>query len=532
MKSIRFCLFFMVMGLSVLAFSQPKLPWWKAIQFVRVPMEDTLTTRVPCIAVSQDNIIWTGREGYLCGWDDTKKVWDYHKIGDSIHAIAIDPNKGTFWIATANRKLIEYDRTTKSKKTYTLTAFKRPHVKINTLLIENKSNIWVGANEGLVLHKEVAGEWKNSAIPELSNLEVVDVVKQNGVVKAATNEGLYQLFGTSCISVPKYGKKQIWGISVNVVEEMMLSHNQGKKDLVFYETRQIGADSSRRYRFNDVFGDDNGRFWGATLGGVYAWADVFGYWHYFNDLNSDLNVSEAYVTIQDMKGGIWVGAKEGLYKIPVPPPKVEQEVTEGSSTLPIELTNLNSFQDTIAYIHRTSDVHLVLVLDISGSMQTSISRMGIAFNNILKYLPSKDRISIITFSNKAEIVAENWSVDKTTKTRIAEIFDAFYYKGGTNIKAALSKAIAVSNNNKIPGGNNRIVLVSDANFDVPGRYPTVSQIAGYGITFSIFCSQKKTKGQEKELIELAKRGRGNYFNFATGNTKSIEQAFWSELIEK
>ncbi|MBX7242946.1 MAG: VWA domain-containing protein [Bacteroidia bacterium] len=523
--------FSILIALPVLIMAQPKQPWWKAIRFTRIPMEDTLTTRVPCIAVSQDNVIWTGREGFLCGWDDTKKQWDYHKIGDSIQAIDIEETKGTFWIATAKRKVIEYDKATKAKKVHTLTSLKRPYVHINTLFVENSNNIWIGTDEGLVLLKQTYGEWKNTAIPDLVNMEVYDIVRHNGVIKVATDMGLYQYLGTSWSPVPKYDRKKIWSADVNPAEELFLAYNVGKKDYVFSENTQIGVDSSRRYRFNDILADDYGRFWGATLGGVYAWADVFGYWHYFNDLNSDLNVSEAYVSAQDVKSGIWVGAKEGLYKI-IDITKKEEEVAT-PVTPPVVVPkpgNTEEISDTIAYLQRTSDVHLVLVLDISGSMQTSITRMGLAFKNILKYLPPKDHISIITYANKAEVIAENWSADKTTKKRIAELFDGFTYKGGTNIKAALNKALSVSQDNKIPGGNNRIVLVSDANFDVPGRYPTASQIASYGIKFSVFCSQKKTKAQEKELMELTKRGKGNYFNFAVGNTRTIEQAFWSELM--
>ena len=529
MKKIFSILFLVCLGLPLLLHAQPKVPWWKAIRFTRIPMEDTLSTRVPCIAVSADNVIWTGREGYLCGWDDTKRQWDYHKIGDTIQAIAIEEKTGAFWIATTKKELVEYQVNTKRKKNYPLTAIKNAHANIHALYVENSENIWIGTDEGLVLMSKYSGEWKSDIVRDLANMKVKDIVKQNGILKVATNEGLFQRMGTAWTPVLRYDNKNVWAADVNAGDELFVAYNVGKKDLIYRENALVGQDSSKRYRFNDVLADDNGRFWGATLGGVYAWEDVFGYWHYFNDLNSELNVSVAYVTVQDMKGGIWVGAKEGLYKILDPKKKEEPLVITNNNPI-ISTETPGMLADTLTFLEKTNDVHLVLVLDISGSMQTSITRMSIAFKNILKYLPPKDRISIVTYANKAEVIAENWSVDKTTKVRISELFDGFVYKGGTNIKAALNKALAVSRANKIPGGNNRIVLVSDANFDIPGRFPTASQIASYGISFSIFCSQKKTKGQEEDLMKLAKYGKGHYFNFAVGNTKSIEQAFWSELM--
>jgi secreted protein with Ig-like and vWFA domain len=156
--------------------------------------------------------------------------------------------------------------------------------------------------------------------------------------------------------------------------------------------------------------------------------------------------------------------------------------------------------------------------------------MSVAFHNILKYLRADDKITIVTYASKVDVEAVNWSVDKQSKAKIQELFNGFAYRGGTNIKAALSKAGQLSRKYKISGGNNRIIIVSDANFDVRGRMSDVSSIASNGIKVSVFCSQKKTPDQHKDLTELAKRGRGTYFNFAVGNSKSIEEAFWQELL--
>lgn len=527
---MRLVLLYLICIFSTFVFSQPKqAPWWKAIRFTRIPMEDTITVRVPCVTVDANNVIWTGRGRWLCGWDDNKKTWEYHNIKDSIAALAID-NKGRFWIGTESHTILLFDKITRKKMQVPLKDFKG-NTHINKICFTNDNSVWVCTSDGLCKVRESYGELKVELIHDLKGMEIKDFEDHKGLLKVATQQGVYQSTGSGWSPILYYDKKNIWAMDNNGGDELFLSYNVGRVDYVYRNNLKLGADSAKRYQFNDVLADDYGRMWGAVKGGVYGWSEAFGGWHYFNNINSELNVTESWVIIQDKKGDIWVGAEEGLYKILSPTPKTETAtvIPENPNTPPN--TKLNTYNENAVLSAGTAPIHLVLVLDISGSMESSITRMGIAFNNILRNLRAEDKISIVAYASKAETKAESLSIDAAAKKEIRDIFSSFKYKGGTNIKAALAKAAVLAKAHKVPEGNNRVIIVSDANFDVESRYPAVAEMAGNGIKTTIFCSQKKTKDQHKALEEFAKRGNGTYFNFAIENSATIEQAFWEELTQ-
>lgn len=527
---MRLVLLYFFYTFTSFAFSQPKqAPWWKAIRFTRIPMEDTITVRVPCITVDANNVIWTGRGRWLCGWDDNKKSWEYHNLKDSISALAID-NKERFWIGTESQTVLLFDKITRKKMQVPLKDFK-PNTHINKICFTNDNSIWVCTSDGLCKVRESYGELKAELIHDLKGLNVKDFEAHKGSLKVATQLGLYQSTGSGWSPILSYDKKNIWAMDNNGADELFLSYNVGRADYVYRNNLKLGADSAKRYHFNDILADDYGRMWGAVKGGVYGWSEAFGGWHYFNNINSELNVTESWVIIQDKKGDIWVGAEEGLYKIlsPIPKTEIAPAITENPNTPPN--TKLNTYNENAVLPAGTAPIHLVLVLDISGSMESSITRMGIAFNNILRNLRAEDKVSIVAYASRAETKIESIAIDAAAKKEIRDIFSSFKYKGGTNIKAALAKAAVLAKAHKVPSGNNRVIIVSDANFDVKARYPAVSEMAANGIKITIFCSQKKTKDQHNALAEFAKRGRGTYFNFAIENSVTIEQAFWQELTQ-
>jgi von Willebrand factor type A domain len=526
MRRLLFCY---ILFFPLLAISQPKVAWWKPIRFTRIPMDDTITVRVPCAAVDENNVIWTGRGTWLCGWDDNKKTWERHNMKDSIAAIEIDA-KGRFWLGTESQTVILFDKTTNQRKQTPLKDFKK-EAHINDIAFTNNNEAWVCTTDGLCKIRESYGVLKVDIVNDLKGINIIDIEEHKGVLKVATPQGLYQFKGDTWSPELFFDKKKIWGMDNNGGDELFIAFNKGRADAVYRNNMPIGADSSKKFQFNDVLADDFGRVWGAVKEGIYGWSEVFNGWHYFHNDNSDLNITEAWVVIQDKKGAIWVGAEQGLYKIREPAIKIVEGNPNPATPTNPENPNTKTYNPNGVLPPGTAPIHLVLVLDISGSMESSITRMGVAFNNILQNLRAEDKVSIITFANKAETRIEDLPIDQTAKKQIRDVFGEFTYKGSTNIKAALTKANSVAKAHKAVGGNNRVIIVSDANFDVKGRFPTVTSMATDGLNVSIFCSQKKTKEQHKELEDFARKGRGSYFNFATGNNKSIEQAFWEELSQ-
>lgn len=511
---------------------QPAQPWWKNIRFVRIPMNDTLSTQVPCIETDKNNLIWTGRGMWLCAWDDEKKMWLYDFfVKDNLVDIALDKGKDLFWIVTEKRSLIVYDRNTKAKLQTALSGL-GAEAEINRIWLdpESRNQVWICSSEGLFTAKKENDKLRVESLPLFKGMDVKRVQRHNGRLIVATANSLFENAEGRWVSAPQFDKRAIYGLAVSQSNERFIAYNYDKKiDFVFRNSQKIGMDSFKHFRFYDLLADDFGRCWGAVNGGLYAWADAIGSWHYFHEANADLRISKALRVIQDNKGNIWVGAPEGLYKIAEMPMKTVTQVPVPDPQAPFKPAAPIDYKADNLLPPGVNDIHLILVLDISGSMQASIHRMGVAFNNILKNLRKNDHVTIISYASKVQVELENASIDTQTKRQIEEIFNGFNYKGGTNIRAALAKAYALAKAHRVPGGNNRIIIVSDANFDVPARYANMAEMAANGFNVSIFCSQKKSPPQHKELEKLAQMGRGTYFNFGAGNGKSIEQAFWEEL---
>ena len=502
--------------------------WWKPIRFVQVPMEDTVPKKVPCLAIDEKNIVWTGRGNFLCGWDDLKQKWEYHQLTDTITTLSLDA-KNVFWMGTNMGKIMSYDKVTNVQTPFIIKELKDRDIAINSIYIDAHNEKWICTTNGLY-HIIDAKTYQPVYVFEKAN--VYRLRKSPEGILAATSKGLFKMVGKEWKPIQGYYGKNIGGLDVNVADEKFLTIWGEKKDEAFLDAQKIGTDSAGRYRFNDVLADGHERFWGANLGGIYGYLPNGG-WHYFHEGNSELDISVAYCIGEDENENIWVGAEEGLYKMAVIA-KAVNGVAGGNFTHQdsLKMGFIRNPNDSTEIASNMADNHLVLLLDISASMQSSITRMAVAFANILKYLDETDKISIVTYNGKAETKADNWSANKKNKVRINDMMLDFTYEGTTNIRAGLREALKLAKGNKIPGGNNRIILVTDANFEVEKQYETVNEITSYGINLSIFCSQKKSVKQHDELSKLAQMGHGNYFNFAVGNDKAIEAAFWQELTAR
>lgn len=499
--------------------------WWKAIRFVQVPMEDTVPKKVPCLAIDDKDIVWTGRGNFLCGWDDVKRKWEYHKLTDTLTTISLDA-KNVFWIGANNGKILSYDKDLKIQTPFVIKELKEGDVKINSIYIDAHNEKWICTSNGLY-HILDAKNYQPIYLFDKTN--VYRLRKSPEGILAATNKGLFKMVNKEWKPIQGYYGKNIGGLDVNVSDEKFLAIWGEKKDEVFWNAQKIGTDSAGRYKFNDALADGNERFWGANLGGIYGFVPD-AEWHYFHEANSDLDVSVAHCLGEDENGDIWVGAEEGLYKMAMIVKTVNAvagaKLTLQDSIRMKLIPNPDANADTDL---GKGENHIVLLLDISASMQSSINKMAVAFANILKYLPETDRVSIVTYNGKTEIMASNWAANKKNKTRINDMLSDFTYEGNTNIRAGLKVAMKLAKENKIVGGNNRIILVSDANFEVEKQYDLVNDITIEGIYLSIFCSQKKAQKQHDELSKMAQMGHGNYFNFAVGDDKAIESAFWQEI---
>lgn len=113
--------------------------------------------------------------------------------------------------------------------------------------------------------------------------------------------------------------------------------------------------------------------------------------------------------------------------------------------------------------------NIVFLIDVSGSMASTnkLNLIKAVFPKFLDALAPTDKISIVTYSNKIKILANGVYADE--KEALKKVVNGLSATGGTAGADGLEKAYNVAKSNYIVGGNNRVIIASDGDFNI-GRY--------------------------------------------------------------
>ena len=114
--------------------------------------------------------------------------------------------------------------------------------------------------------------------------------------------------------------------------------------------------------------------------------------------------------------------------------------------------------------HKPSN--LVFLIDVSGSMkpENKLPLLRKAFNLLVDRLGEEDRISIVTYSSNARHVLP--STPGYKKRKIKHAINRLCAAGSTAGGAGIELAYRVAKENYIFGGNNRVILATDGDFNV------------------------------------------------------------------
>ncbi|HEX6924727.1 MAG TPA: von Willebrand factor type A domain-containing protein, partial [Longimicrobiaceae bacterium] len=110
--------------------------------------------------------------------------------------------------------------------------------------------------------------------------------------------------------------------------------------------------------------------------------------------------------------------------------------------------------------------NLVFLIDVSGSMQgpDRLPLVKQSLRLLVNELRASDRVAIVVYAGAAGLVLP--STSGTEKTRIMEAIDRLEAGGSTAGGAGLRLAYDVARENFIRGGNNRVILATDGDFNV------------------------------------------------------------------
>ncbi len=158
--------------------------------------------------------------------------------------------------------------------------------------------------------------------------------------------------------------------------------------------------------------------------------------------------------------------------------------------------------------------NLVFLLDVSGSMNNSdkLPLLQKSFALIAKQLTQKDRVSIVTYAGKDQVVLEGAYGHETGK--ITQAIEELEANGSTNGSAGIETAYALAEEYFIKGGNNRVILATDGDLNVGVTSESdleelISEKKETGIFLSVL-GFGTGNIKDNKMETLADCGNGNY----------------------
>ena len=159
--------------------------------------------------------------------------------------------------------------------------------------------------------------------------------------------------------------------------------------------------------------------------------------------------------------------------------------------------------------------NFVFLLDVSGSMNDSdkLPLMINAFRILVDNLGENDTISIVTYASGDKVLLDG--AKGYEKTKIDAIITDLYASGSTAGSRGIQTAYELAEKHFIEGGNNRVFLATDGDFNVGisntnGLKDFISQKRQSGVYLSVFGFGRGNIKADK-MDTLAQSGNGNYY---------------------
>lgn len=188
---------------------------------------------------------------------------------------------------------------------------------------------------------------------------------------------------------------------------------------------------------------------------------------------------------------------------------------------------------TAEYNLAGENCNYVFLIDVSGSMGGE-DRIGLAKHGICKLvdgLGTNDVVSLVTYASGVKTVLDGKECTADNKTAIKNAVNGLVAKGATNGGDGLERAYGLAQNRFIAGGNNRVILISDGDFNVGMTSQSalkefIQEKAESGIYLSVL-GVGMGNTRDTILETLATCGNGNYAYL--DNRTEAEKVFVKEL---
>ena len=158
--------------------------------------------------------------------------------------------------------------------------------------------------------------------------------------------------------------------------------------------------------------------------------------------------------------------------------------------------------------------NLVFLIDVSGSMDydNKLPLVQRSFMTLVENLDEYDKVSIVTYSSGEEIILDG--VPASQKDQIMSAIEGLRANGSTRGDKAIQIAYELAEKNYIKGGNNRVIMATDGDFNVgitsEGELTNLLQEKATSGIFLSVLGFGMGNYKDSKLESMADKGNGNY----------------------
>lgn len=180
--------------------------------------------------------------------------------------------------------------------------------------------------------------------------------------------------------------------------------------------------------------------------------------------------------------------------------------------------------------------NLVFLIDVSGSMfsDDKLPLVQQAFKMLTESLNPEDRISIVTYAGSKRIALDG--AYGFEKTKIMAVIDDLEAGGSTAGADGINSAYKLAEKYFIQGGNNRVILATDGDFNVgvsstQGLEQLISEKRQSGIYFSVFgVGRGNLKSDKMETLALKGNGTYSYIDSVKEAKKALVDGIGGSIV--
>ena len=175
--------------------------------------------------------------------------------------------------------------------------------------------------------------------------------------------------------------------------------------------------------------------------------------------------------------------------------------------------------------------NLVFLVDVSGSMDDpdKLPLLVKSMKMLVENLSTSDKVAIVTYAGNAGLVLG--STPASEKEKIFEALTNLKAGGSTAGGAGIELAYKVAKENFIKGGNNRVVLATDGDFNVgiasTGDLVRVIEEKRKDDIYLTICGFGMGNYKDSRMEEISDAGNGNYFYI--DNIREAQKVFVKEM---